>query len=95
VAEAPEPLQLFGTNFEGAQQTGPSGVEPATLQTVRRAGRLVIQAQERFRSAVLAARSEGCSWRQIGTAAGVPYQSLHRRLVHQPKSETPPRRRPG
>jgi hypothetical protein len=48
---------------------------------VRRAGIVVAQAQERFAAAVLTARDAGCSWRHIGTAAGVPYQSLHRRFA--------------
>jgi hypothetical protein len=89
VAAAPEPLQLFGTNFRCAPRADASGDMPASLQTVRRAGRLVLQAQERFLNAVLTARRDGCTWRQIGTAAGVPYQSLHRRFAEQATSQTP------
>jgi hypothetical protein len=89
VAAAPEPLQLFGANFECAPQADASGHMPASLQTVRRAARLVLQAQDRFLNAVLTARRDGCTWRQIGTAMGVPYQSLHRRFAEQATSETP------
>ena len=51
------------------------------LRRVAEAARLVSQAKVRFVSAVIAARSAGCSWRAIGTASGVPHQSLHRRFT--------------
>lgn len=51
-----------------------------SLQAVSEAAKLVVRAQARFVDAVRTARDVGCSWRRIGTAAGVPYQSLHRRL---------------
>ena len=90
MAAAPEPLRLFATESEGACRV--SATAPyvqASLQRVRRAGRLVAQAQEGFASAVLTARGAACSWRQIGTAAGVPYQSLHRRFAQEATSQTP------
>ena len=81
-AAASKPLQLFGTDTEGAPHLdgNTEQLAQASLRMVRQAGRLVAQAQGGFVTAVLAARSAGCTWRQLGTAAGVPYQSLHRRF---------------
>jgi hypothetical protein len=40
---------------------------------------MVLDAHRDLDAAIDAARLAGFSWRQIGTVAGVPYQTLHRR----------------
>ncbi len=42
---------------------------------VRQAGRLVAQAQGRFVTAVLTARSAGCTWRQSGPPRASPIRA--------------------
>ena len=89
MAEAPEPLQLFATGGGGVPQTEAANEASAqaSLQRVRRTSRLATPAQERFAVAVQSARGGGCSWREIGSAAGIPYQTLHRRFCQTPTSE--------
>jgi hypothetical protein len=72
----PEPLRLFDTDALGVLhgETANKPLAQASLQRVCLSSRLVAQAQDRFAAAVLSARSGGCSWRNIGTAAGVPYR---------------------
>src|SRR5580698_9158766 len=87
-AVEPEPLQLFAmgaTANERSSGTRPHRPHPAeeSLERVARAAVLVAEAQQRFRMAVIAARAVGCSWRRIGTAAGVPFQSLHRTFAER------------
>ena len=93
---APEPLRLF----EAAVRDGGESVSPGDGQAGRLADRcrpspklanLSLRAQARFAAAVILARRAGCSWRLIGTAAGVPYQSLHRRFAVHPLSGVPVR----
>jgi hypothetical protein len=87
MAAAPEPLRLFGIAEKPEAAAQPQAaecpLEERSLQRLRKAGRLVAQAQASFDNEVIAAHKAGCSWRRIGTAAGVPYQSLHRRLAEQ------------
>lgn len=90
MAAAPEPLRLFAVVPEQRDKhSHPETAVPVfsevSLHTVSEAGRLVARAQAHFVAAVITARSAGCSWRLIGTAAGVPYQSLHRRFGQHPK----------
>lgn len=67
---------------ESHTETGDKDV----LRKVRRAARLMVEAQTHFREAVNAARRSGCSWRRIGNAAGVPFQTLHRQMTdHGPR----------
>jgi hypothetical protein len=49
------------------------------LRAVADANEEVAAAHLKLDVAIEAARVAGCTWRQIGTAAGVAYQSLHRR----------------
>ena len=49
------------------------------LHLIAQTAILVVSANRRLDAAIEAARLAGCTWRQIGTAAGVPYQTLHRR----------------
>ncbi len=43
------------------------------------AARMVANADHQLLAAIGAARVACISWREIGTAAGIPYQTLHRR----------------
>ena len=49
------------------------------LRVVAEQATMVVNAHDRLDAAIEAARMAGGSWRQIGIAAGVPYQTLHRR----------------
>jgi hypothetical protein len=49
------------------------------LQAIEDAAELVAAAHAQLDVAIEAARVAGVSWRHIGTAAGVAFQSLHRR----------------
>jgi hypothetical protein len=49
------------------------------LRVIADAATMVRNADLRLDAAIQAARVAGCSWREIGIAAGVPYQTLHRR----------------
>lgn len=80
----PEALRLFDypgplarPTREDLSSSRPNG---RSLLAAAEAARLVAQAQAHFAAAVVAARCEGWSWRRIGTATSVPYQSLHRRF---------------
>ena len=75
---AHEPLRLFEGAAEGPAVGAKAASAEGSLRAVAEAARLVAKAQARFVAAVHVARTAGCSWRQIGTAAGVPYQNLHR-----------------
>jgi hypothetical protein len=78
----PEPLPLFDgqpyferkSHFETFRHAPDDALEAVVQCASRLKG-----AQARFDDAVTAARRAGYSWRRIGTAAGVPFQSLHRR----------------
>jgi hypothetical protein len=52
---------------------------PGLLQAIADAAASVAAARRQLDAAIEAARIAGVSWRQIGAAAGVAYQSLHRR----------------
>ncbi|MCO6011555.1 hypothetical protein NE236_42050 [Actinoallomurus purpureus] len=54
-------------------------LEPETIADVRRAADDVRAAQARLDAAVRAARRDGRSWADIGTAAGISRQSAHER----------------
>lgn len=80
MAAAPELLRLFdahGLDPSSQVERGSKSAEKS-LRRVAEAARLVAKAQAGFVRAVTTARSAGCSWRRIGSAAGLPYQSLHR-----------------
>jgi len=50
------------------------------LHTIADSSTMMKKAREQFDAAVEAARVAGLSWRQIGIAASVPYQTLHRQF---------------
>jgi len=82
VAASPEPLRLFDSDrLEPSShvETGSKLSAEESLHRVAEAARLIAKAPAGFVLAVTTARGAGCSWRRIGTAAGVPYQSLQRR----------------
>ena len=71
--ETPPPLSDIETD-------GPEAEDSAhQLRMVAEAATMVVNANDRLEAAIEAARMAGFSWRQIGIAAGVPYQTLHRR----------------
>jgi ribosome modulation factor len=70
--ETPERLSEIETD-------NPKVEDPAhQLQLVAEEATMVVNANDRLEAAIEAARRAGISWRQIGIAAGVPYQTLHR-----------------
>lgn len=82
-----EPLRLFDEAYDrrhpqtNRPEAGGGQSTDKSLERVAEAAKLVTKAHEQFVSAVIAARSMGFSWRRIGVAAGLPHQSLHRRLA--------------
>jgi hypothetical protein len=82
VAASPEPLRLFDSDrLEPSShvETGSKLSAEESLHRVAEAARLVAKARAGFVRAVTTARGAGCNWRRIGTAAGLPCQSLQRR----------------
>jgi hypothetical protein len=61
----------------------PHGADGLMLQRVARAAAGVVIAGHVLNEAIAAARSDGCSWRAIGAATGLPYQTLHRRAARR------------
>lgn len=49
------------------------------LRAIRRAARMVADADCELVAAIEGARAGRCSWREIGNAAGVAHQTLHHR----------------
>ncbi len=49
------------------------------VRAVAEAATIVTNANRQFDAAIEAARVACISWREIGIAAGIPYQTLHRR----------------
>jgi len=87
VAASPEPLRLFDDHrLEPLSQveTGSKLSAEELLHRVAEAARLVAKAQAGFVRAVTTARGAGCSWRRIGSATGLPYQTLHRAFTKPP-----------
>jgi len=60
------------------------------LRAVVDAATMVENADRQFEAAITAAKADGCSWREIGIAAGVPYQTLHRRYRKEERDDVPP-----
>jgi hypothetical protein len=95
-----EPLSLFEeskseTEAVSKVETGAPARLRASLQAAAIAARLAAEAQARFSAVVSDARAAGLSWRRIGTVAGVPYQTLHRRFFEQARREVATRKRPA
>jgi hypothetical protein len=51
---------------------------------------MVKNADRQLEATITAARADGCSWREIGIAAGVPYQTLHRRYRKEERDDVTP-----
>lgn len=77
-SETSPPLSQIET---GGQEVPHS---PDPLQAIADAATSVADAHGRLDVAIEAACVAGCSWREIGTAAGVAYQGLHRRHRQRP-----------
>jgi hypothetical protein len=80
---APEPLRLFDddrgeVDRKSHVETGCPRRSDDALRAVARDAKLLTEAQRRLDCAVEAARADGCSWRRIGTASGVRFQTFHR-----------------
>jgi hypothetical protein len=71
--ETPPPLSEIETDNPEVEDSA------YQLQVVAEEATMVVNAHDRLEAAIQAARRAGVSWRQIGIAAGVPYQTLHRR----------------
>lgn len=71
--ETPPALSRIETFGEGISDS------QGLLQAIEDAAELVAAAHAQLDVAIEAARVAGVSWRHIGTAAGVAFQSLHRR----------------
>lgn len=71
--ETPPPLSEIGTDDPEVEDSANQ------LRVVAQEATMVVNAQDRLEAAIEAARRAGISWRHIGIAAGVPYQTLHRR----------------
>jgi helix-turn-helix, Psq domain len=71
--ETPSPLSEIETDNPEVDDSA------RQLQVVAEGATMVVNAHDRLEAAIEAARRAGVSWRQIGIAAGVPYQTLHRR----------------
>ena len=60
------------------------------LHGVTAAATMVATADHQLDAAIAAARADGCTWREIGIAAGVPYQTLHRRYRKEERDDVTP-----
>lgn len=83
MAERAGELRLFDlddSSGDGVRSDQPVHIGDATVtRSIAAAARQLRLAQSRFGAAIDAGRRAGLSWRQIGAAAGVPFQTLHRR----------------
>jgi len=62
-----------------ARHSVDQGDRAELLRSASTEATLVRTATEALADALRAARAAGCSWREIGIATGIPYQTLHRR----------------
>jgi hypothetical protein len=87
-----EELRLFDTDIT-AQLPSNGGMGSTAAQEVLRrfaeTAKEVTQASARLSRAVVKARQAGWSWRRIGEASGVPYQSLHRKFAGRGRASGP------
>jgi hypothetical protein len=60
------------------------------LHAVAEAATMVGNADRHLDAAIEAARAAGRSWREIGIASGVPYQTLHRRHRKEERDDVTP-----
>lgn len=78
-----EALRLFdgAVAIGSPSDNGTRKVAKASLRQVAAAAEAAALARAGLAQAVAAARRAGDSWRHIGLAAGVPYQTLHRQFA--------------
>ena len=79
--ETADHLRLF-TIDDPSRREPDHETERDASQAIVMAARRLRHAEARFETAVQAGRREGLTWRQIGTAAGRPFQTLQRRASH-------------
>ena len=87
-----EELRLFDADMTAQlplHEDRDSAAAEDVLRRVAESAKEVAQASARLSRAVVKARQAGCSWRLIGEASGVPYQSLHRKFAEQERSGRP------
>ena len=53
-----------------------------TGRAITTAAQRLRMAESHFETAIQAGRRAGLTWRQIGVAAGLPFQTIHRRASH-------------
>jgi hypothetical protein len=89
VAEA---LRLFENAgpIDSSPDNGTLDALKTSLQQVAAAAEAAARARARLAQAVAAARQASASWRHIGVAAGVPYQTLHRQFATRTGLRRPP-----
>ncbi len=91
---APEPLRLFLSDETAAPTQPAEGAARELVRIVRRLDRardpvtrgatlvaVMSIAGTALGTSVREARTAGLSWRELGTAIGIPYQTLHRRYA--------------
>ena len=76
--ETAEPSRHETRSHPSQTEMADQHAEP--LRLVAEAARMERTARARLVEAIAAARAAGHSWRELGTASGVPHQSLHRRF---------------
>jgi hypothetical protein len=87
-----EELRLFDADIAAQLRVNEgrdSAAAPEVLRRVAESAHEVAQASGRLSRAVVKARRAGRSWRQIGEASGIPYQSLHRKFAEQARPDGP------
>jgi len=87
-----EELRLFDADITAQlplHEDGDSAAAQEALRRVAETARELAQAGGRFSRAVVKAHQAGCSWRRLGEASGVPYQTLHRKFAQQERSGRP------
>jgi hypothetical protein len=93
-AQQPSRTETPSRPSQAKTTSGPSHPETRRgndrLQVVVDAATMVEQADRQLDAAISAARADGCSWREIGIAAGVPYQTLHRRYRKEERDDVTP-----
>ncbi|HXR20992.1 MAG TPA: hypothetical protein VN786_00410 [Acidimicrobiales bacterium] len=80
----PEELRLFDADMTAQLPLHGDRDNAAAEDVLRRvaeSAKEVAQASARLSRAIVKALQAGCSWRRIGEASGVPYQSLHRKFA--------------
>jgi len=86
VGTPPDPSDIETHHRE---RRGPSP-DNDLLREAAEAARLVTLTTDALNAAITAARAAGRSWRELGIAAGIPFQTLHRRAKLADTHPEPP-----